>query len=290
MKNKPKKRTLRKGPFVLFLLLAMIFFVGGRTLLFLPITEYQANPSSKAKLENYLQPLSFLGFLPSKTLLALPIKEIVGESYPFKNIDRIGLFRWKIQICEPTSVFLVSINNFLYPCDCDGNILTIPNVTGSLLQGNEEILYTITIPPPQIDTSQGNVMSSPPRFDFVDIYNQHIQPFVEYIVQSSSHLGPQITHIDYTPEEGLKFIKSSTSGHTIQCIFGNETAFSNLEKKLDAAELYLKKQNTFLDFNCIDVRFRRQAVCSNTKDLGKEESEQKTKEEETTKEDTTETP
>jgi hypothetical protein len=262
MKQQSNKRLLRKGPFIVIALFVLLIFASGQVLLFLPITEYQTTPLLKSKIENHIQPLSFIGFLPAKTLLSLPMKEIVGESYQFKKIERLGLFRWKIQITEPTSVFFVSINNYLYPCDRNGTILTIPNVTGSLVQGNEDILYTITIARPQIkEFNEGNPTDS--SFDFTEIYNTELQPFVEYIVQSSSHLGPQISDILYTVENGIEFTKISTAGHTIQCIFGNEKSYSSLEKKLDATEKYLKKQNTYEDFNCIDLRFRRQAVCSN---------------------------
>jgi hypothetical protein len=272
MKHQSNKRLLRKGPFIVLALFVLLIFIGGQVLLFLPITEYQTTTLLKSKIENHIQPLSFIGFLPAKTLLSLPLKEIIGESYQFKKIERLGLFRWKIQITEPTSVFFVSINNYLYPCDRNGTILTIPNVTGSLAQGNEDILYSITIARPQIkefDESNPAVSS----FDFTDIYNIEVQPFIEYIVQSSSHLGPQISDIVYTVETGIEFTKSSTAGHSIQCIFGKEKSYSNLEKKLSTTEKYLKKQNTYKEFNCIDLRFRRQAVCSNTEKPPSEEQE-----------------
>lgn len=261
-KNNKRKRIIRKGPFVFLAILFLIIFIAGHLLIFFPCTEYQASTSTREQLEQLLKPRCFLGFLPAKSVMNISLKNISGTSLESKKMERLGLFHWRISIFEPSTVFYISINDYLYPCDFEGNILTISNVTGSLLQGDEELLYKISIPTTPLTSEEKNQHT---QVDFIDVYHQYVQPFIRYIVQTSSYLGPQITNIQYSTEKGLVFTKVSTSGKSIQCIFGKETSYGNLEKKLLAAEEYLREQDIHKNFNCIDVRFRKQAVCSDIK-------------------------
>ncbi|HXK52032.1 MAG TPA: hypothetical protein PLE09_05820 [Caldisericia bacterium] len=262
-RNNRKKRIIRKGPFVFLAVLVLIVFIAGHLLMFFPLTEFQASTSTQEQIQQLLKPHCFLGFLPAKTAMNIPLKNIVGDSLQSKKLERIGLFHWRISIFEPSTVFYISINDYLYPCDFEGNILTISNVTGSLLQGNEDLLYKISIPTTPLEPSEEKTQYT--AVDFIEVYHQYVQPFIRYIVQTSSYLGPQITSIQYSNEKGLVFTKISTSGKSIQCIFGKETSYGSLEKKLIAAEEYLREQDVHKNFNCIDVRFRKQAVCSDTK-------------------------
>lgn len=282
MKKHSKKRIIRKGPFIFLAVFALIIFIAGHLLMFFPCTEFQASSSTQEQVQQFLKSYCFLGFLPAKTATNISLKNIIGDSLQSKKIERIGLFHWKISIFEPSTVFYVSINNYLYPCDFEGNILKITNVTGALLQGNEELLYDISIPTTPLEPLQE---SQHIPIDFIELYHRHVQPFIHYIVQTSSYLGPQIHDIKYSLEKGLEFTKVSTSGKVIQCIFGKETAYSNLEKKLIATEEFLREQDTYKDFNCIDVRFRKQAVCSNIKELFAEKNKTNTTDSGNTKQD-----
>ncbi len=268
MKKNKKKRIIRKGFFIFLAVFSLIIFVAGHLLMFFPCTEFQTSTSTQAQIQQFLKPYCFLGFLPAKTAMNISLKNIIGDSLQSKKIERLGLFHWKISVFEPSTVFYISINNYLYPCDFEGNILKITNVTGALLQGNEELLYKISIPTTPFEPLQE---SQHIPVDFIELYHQHVQPFIHYVVQTSSYLGPQINNITYSPEKGLEFTKVSTSGKFIQCIFGKKISYGNLEKKLIAAEEFLREQETYKDFNCIDVRFRKQAVCSNIKELFAEE-------------------
>ncbi len=282
-RNNRKKRIIRKGPFVFLAFLVLLVFIAGHLFIFYPCTEFQASTSTQEQIQQLLKPHCFLGFLPAKTAMSLPLKNSIGDSLQSKKIERLGLFHWKISVFEPSTVFYVSINDYLYPCDFEGNILTISNVTGSLLQGNEDLLYKISIPTTPFEPSEEKTQHIP--VDFIEVYHQHVQPFIRYIVQTSSYLGPQITNIQYSTEKGLVFTKISTSGKTIQCIFGKETSYGNLEKKLIAAEEYLREKDVHTKFNCIDVRFRKQAVCSEIKELTVEEIKTITENNEEPKED-----
>ncbi len=282
-RNNRKKRVIRKGPFVFLAVLVLIIFIAGHLLMFFPCTEFQASTSTREQIQQLLKPHCFLGFLPAKTAMNMPLKNIIGDALQSKKLERLGLFHWRISIFEPSTVFYISINDYLYPCDFEGNILSIPNVTGSLLQGNEDLLYKVSIPTTSLEPSEERTPHI--SIDFIAVYHQHVQPFIQYIVQTSSYLGPQITHIEYSATKGLVFTKVSTSGKSIQCIFGKETSYGNMEKKLIAAEEYLREEDAHKRFNCIDVRFRKQAVCSETKDLFIEEIKAITENNDDTKQD-----
>lgn len=154
-------------------------------------------------------------------------------------------FFWRLVFTEKYQNRYIYLNKTIREVDLNGKLLSQPDQEP--VQANSLLYYY----PVEIQ--------DPNNIDAV--YEKEIAPFIAYMYQSDSGLGPKVRNISYHPKTGIILMIFQKA-----CLIGfipkdSLSYIQEIENKILRLEEYIESKSSWDDFTQFDLRFSDQIIC-----------------------------